>query len=260
MQDAEGYHVSTSLNCTKFPFAALICQTSDATGAGSSRAGDMTVVMRAVGPMPASELIAKLGSAMTAQQAQLSAVRAQRAEQQASRNLRQEQDSAYERSLAQDRERARRKREEEEAQALAEKQAQEAAEEETRRQEHREEWRQWRVAHIPHEPDSNTADTVRLSVRLPNGERLIRKFQGAAPLDDLYAFVECNDLLAQNEATHPPSSPPSGYKHEYKFRLVSPMPRNIISIEDGATIAQKVGRGGNLIVEEVGNVEEEEDD
>jgi len=260
VQDAEGYHVSTSLNCTKFPFAALICQTSDATGAGSSRAGDMTVVMRAVGPMPASELIAKLGSAMTAQQAQLSAVRAQRAEQQASRNLRQEQDSAYERSLAQDRERARRKREEEEAQALAEKQAQEAAEEETRRQEHREEWRQWRVAHIPHEPDSNTADTVRLSVRLPNGERLIRKFQGAAPLDDLYAFVECNDLLAQNEATHPPSSPPSGYKHEYKFRLVSPMPRNIISIEDGATIAQKVGRGGNLIVEEVGNVEEEEDD
>ena len=260
VQDAEGYQVSTSLNCTKFPFAALICQTSDATGTGSSRAGDMTVVMRAVGPMPASELVAKLGSAMTAQQAQLTAARAQRAEQQASRNLRQEQDSAYERSLAQDRERARRKREEEEAQALAEKQAQEAAEQETRRLEQREEWRRWRVAQLPVEPESNTADTVRLSVRMPDGERLIRKFESAAPLDDLYAFVECHDLVSQDEAPHLRSSPPSGYKHEYKFRLVSPMPRNVISIKYGGTIAEKVGRGGNLIVEELDNVEKDEDD
>ncbi|KAK5938235.1 UBX domain-containing protein 10 [Knufia obscura] len=259
VQDAEGYQVSSSLNCTKFPFAALICQINDASGTGSSRAGDMAVVMRAVGPMPASELVAKLGTTITAQQAQLSAARAQRAEQQASRSLREEQDSAYERSLAQDRERARRKREEEEAQASAEKQAQEAAEQERRRQEQAGEWRLWRASQIPEEPETSTSNTVRLSVRLPDGNRLIRKFDGAASLEDLYAFVECHDLLSQKESVDLQVSRPADYKHDYRFRLVSPLPRNVIDLENGGTIAERVGRGGNLIVEELDGGEEEDD-
>lgn len=259
VQDAEGYQVSNALNCTKFPFAALICQTSEASSTGSSRPADMTVVMRAVGPMPASELVAKLGSAITAQQAQLTAARAQRTEQQASRDLREEQDSAYQRSLAQDRERVRRKREEEEAQIRAEKQAQEAAEQQRQRLEQREEWRRWRATQIRDEPDASTADTVRLSIRLPDGKRLIRNFDSAAPLDDLYAYVECHDLLSQEENADLHTSPPSNYKHDYKFQLVSPMPRNVIGLDDGSTIVEKVGRGGNLIVEGLDGDEEDED-
>ena len=248
VQDAEGYQVSSSLNCTKFPFAALICQTNDSTGTGS-RPGDMTVVMRAVGPMPANELVAKLGTAMNAQQTQLAAARAQRNEQQAQRNLRQEQDSAYERSLAQDRERAKRKREEEEAQALAEKQAQENSIREEEERENRNRWLAWRAIQIAAEPESTESDVVRLSVRLPNGERLIRKFKGDTPLEELYAFVECRDLLGDSESTF--ANAPANYDHKYAFRLVSPLPRNVIDLEGGGTIADRVGRGGNLIVEEL---------
>lgn len=256
VQDAEGYQVSSSLNCTKFPFAALICQTTDSIGT-SSRPGDMAVVMRAAGPMPASELVAKLASAMTAQQAQLAATRAQRAEQQAQRSLRQEQDSAYERSLAQDRERARQRREEEQARVLAEKQALEAAEEEENRREQREAWKRWRKARLPQEPEGTSKEIVRLSIRMPGGERLIRKFTDSAPLEHLYAFVECHDTA--DDTTPPPPSPPDGYRHEYKFRLVSPIPRNVIDLETGGTIGNRIGRGGNLIVEEVDNTVGDDD-
>lgn len=245
VRDAEGYQVSSSLNCTKFPFAALICQTNESTGT-TSRPGEMTVVMRATGPMPASELVAKLGSALTAQQTQLAAARAQRAEQQASRSLREEQDTAYERSLAQDRERARRKREEEEARSQAEKQAAEAAAQEEKKAEQRHQWRLWKSNQIV---EAEGADTVRLSVRLADGRRLIRKFAADAPIEDLYAFVECHDLL--DVADRGDASRPDGYEHEYNFQLVSPLPRNVIDLHSGGTISERVGRGGNLIVEEL---------
>jgi len=247
VQDAEGYQVSSSLNCTKFPFAALICQTTDSTG-GSSRAGDMTVVMRAAGPMPPSELVAKLGSAISAQQTQLASVRAQRAEHQAQRNLRQEQDSAYERSLAQDRERTRRRREEEQARLVAEKQASEAAAQEEHRQQQKETWKRWRKAQISYEPQGSSKDIVRLSIRMPDGERVTRKFIDSAPLEDLYAFVECYNYT--DDSTESPTAPPDGYEHEYRFRLVSPLPRNVVDLETGGTIGSRIGRGGNLVVEE----------
>lgn len=244
VQDSEGYQVSTSLNCTKFPFAALICQTAEA----GSTTGQMTVVMRAVGPLPANELVAKLGSAMTAQQAQLSANRAQRAERQAHRSLREEQDSAYERSLAQDRERARRKREEEEARELAERQAEEAVQLEEKREQQREQWRQWRSSRLPEEP-TTSENTVRLSIRMANGERLVRKFQAASPLEELYAYVECYDMPAVEGTRSAQIQPPENYEHDYGFRLVSPMPRKVIDLAQGGSIVDRVGRGANLIVE-----------
>lgn len=250
VQDTEGYQVASSLNCTKFPFVALICQATENI-AGSTRAGDMTVIMRAVGPMPADELLAKLNAAMTAQQSQLAAIRAQRSEQQAERNLRQEQDSAYERSLAQDRERTRRRREEEQARLLAEQQAQKAAEEEQRHREMKESWKLWRKAQLPGEPDESVKGIVRLSIRMPNGERLVRKFAPSASIDDLYAFVECHDVSDASMEKNDISSPPSGYKHDYKFRLVSPMPRDVLEPDSRGTISSRVGRGGNLIVEEL---------
>ena len=121
VQDAEAYQVSEVLKCTKFPFVALLCHNASAGASG------LTTVMRSAAPS-ATELTAKLGAAMTAHRTQLATTRAQRSEQQASRNLRDEQDSAYERSLAQDRERARLRREEEAAQVRAQQEAQIAAE------------------------------------------------------------------------------------------------------------------------------------
>lgn len=260
VQDAEGYQVATSLNCTKFPSAVLVCQTAEASGSTSSQVGHMVVVMRAAGPLPANELVAKLGSAVTAQQAQLSASRAQRAEHQAQRSLREEQDSAYERSLAQDRERVRRRREEEEAKERAEKQAEQAALEAERRVQQREQWRQWRRSQLLKEPDGATG-AVRLSIRLANGERLIRKFAAESPLEELYAYVDCYDTPIPESGDSQATAAPRNYEHEYSFRLVSPLPRNVIDLEQGGSVGERVGRGGNLIVEQLdGDDDENETD
>jgi len=253
VQDAEAYQVSNSLQCTKFPFVALVCHTSEAGQSG------MTTVMRAVGPMPASELVAKLGSAITAHQAQLRSSRAQRTEQQASRSLRQEQDSAYERSLAQDRERARRRKEEEEAQARTEKEAQAKIEAEERRKSNAEQWRRWRAQSLPAEPSGDAKNAIRVSIRMPSGERVLRRCRAEADVEELYAFVDCYELLQDRESADIVEEP-SNYEHDYGFRLVSPMPRKVYEVKEGGSIGETIGKGANLIVEPIAEEESEAED
>lgn len=243
VQDSEAYQVSDSLRCTKFPFVALVCKTTES---GST---NMTTVLRATGPATASELVAKLGTAMTSHEAQLAASRAQQAEQNASQNLRREQDSAYERSLAQDRERARVRREEEEAQARAEKEAlmrQQAAETKSA---NIVQWKRWRAQGLPEEPAATVKDAIRVSIRLPSGERLIRKFHNTADLEELYAFVECHEIIELEGEKSLDVQEPEGYTHEYGFQLVSPMPRTVYGLDQGGAVGDRVGRGANLIVE-----------
>lgn len=253
VQDAEAYQVSDALGCTKFPFAALLCHTTETGSRG------MSVVMRSVGPTTASELVAKLGTAMTAQEPQLAATRAQRKEQQASRNLRQEQDSAYERSLAQDRERARRRREEAEAQARAEKEALSKAEAEQKRRDDLEQWRRWRACSLPPEPGPKSKDTVRISIRMLSGDRVIRKFQADADLEELYAFVECFELLpVDHGSTERAVEEPAAFEHVYEFRLVSPMPRTVYDLHKGGSIGDRIGNGANLIVEPISEDDDSE--
>jgi FAS-associated factor 2 len=251
VQDAEGYQVADAVKCRKFPFLGIVCRTPDSGAAG------MSVVMRAVGPMPPSELIAKLGSAMTAQEGHLASARLVKREAQASRSLRQEQDSAYERSLAQDRERARLKREQATTQARMEKEALERQETQER---NARQWTQWRAQSIAPEPDMSAKDTVRISIRLPSGERIIRGFRPEADLEEIYAFVECRAAMLQADgdpkevtilSEKDAPQEPAGFEHAYGFRLVSPMPRKRYAVEDGGTIAERVGRGANLIVEPI---------
>lgn len=243
VQDSEAYQVSDSLRCTKFPFVALVCRTTD------SGTTNMTTILRVAGPTTATELVAKLGTAMTSHESQLAAARAQQAEQNASQNLRREQDSAYERSLAQDRERARVKREEQEAQARAEKEAlvrEQAAE---TKASNVAQWRRWRAQSLPAEPPATAKDVIRVSIRLASGERLIRRFNSDADLEELYAFVECHETLEQEDEKGSAVEEPAGYSHEYAFQLVSPMPRTVYGLDKGGSVGDRVGRGANLIVE-----------
>jgi FAS-associated factor 2 len=243
VQDSEAYQVSTSLKCTKFPFVALICRTTDTSPP------PMTTVLRAAGPTPASELVAKLATAITTQETQLAASRAQLAEQSAAQSLRREQDSAYERSLAQDRERTRLRREEQEAQARAEKEVlmrEQAAETQAA---NLKQWRRWRAQSLPAEPPAELKDAIRVSIRLSSGERLIRRFGGDADLEELYAFVECQEFLEDENEKAADVDEPAGYTHAYGFQLVSPMPRTIYGLDEGGSVGDRVGRGANLIVE-----------
>lgn len=251
VQDSEAYQVSNALNCSKFPFASLIVHTPQDSSTS------MSTVARMTGLASPSAFIARLQTAITQQNAALDRVRATRAEQQASRNLRQEQESAYERSLAQDRERTRQRREAEAAKVRAEEETKsktEAAEQEALKFN---EWKKWRVLHMAPEPGPEVGDVTRISIRMPSGDRIIRKFSSNASLEDLYAFVECYEFTQDSTPTFS-AAKPQDYDHHYKFNLVSPMPRTVYDLSSGGIVGQRIGKSGNLIVEPVFEEDEEE--
>lgn len=253
VQDSEAYQVSAALNCSKFPFVALIAFNPQLSPPS------MSTILRITGLLPGLEVVAKLRTAVAQHAAVLERVRATQIEQTAVRNLRDEQNSAYERSLAQDRERARQRREAEAQDRRAQQQAKAKIEAEAKNREDLMKWKIWRVQSMLPEPGPDTQDVTRVSIRMPSGERIVRRFDANLMTEELYAFVECHDIL-QAEPSSPGSSPvskPEDYQHQYKFRLVSPMPRTVHAPEDDGTIGQRIGRSGNLIVESIG---EEDDD
>ncbi|KAJ5613982.1 hypothetical protein N7528_007636 [Penicillium herquei] len=252
VKDSEAYQVSNSLRVTKFPFAAVMVHTPNVSSTA------MSVVGRIAGPTTPTELMDRLRKAISSNQEPLERIRASRAEQQASRSLREQQDSAYERSLAIDRERARQRREAEAAQQREEQEAADRQAAHEKRQRDLAQWKKWRVQSLSAEPGTDVKDAVRISVRLPNGERIMRRFAADAELEELYAVVECyEELQAERDSG---VSEPEGFEHKYGFRLVSPMPRAVYGVEDGGTIRDKIGRGGNLLVEPIDEDEENEDE
>ena len=245
VQDSEAYQVSIALNCTKFPFAGLIVHTPQDSST------TMSTVARITGLTPPSIFISKLRTAITQHAAALDRVRASRAEQEASRSLRQEQNSAYERSLALDRERMRLRKEAEAAKAKEEAEAKEKAEAAAEEERKVEQWKRWRAQSISAEPGADIKDATRLSIRMPSGDRIIRKFSPETAIEELYAFVECHDILSPGTETESTSKPPAGYDHKYKFNLVSPMPRVVYDLNAGGKVSESIGRSGNLIVEPI---------
>ncbi|KAL8639795.1 MAG: hypothetical protein Q9228_003212 [Teloschistes exilis] len=250
VQDSEAYQVSTALNCSKFPFAAVVAHTLQDSSTS------MSTIARISGLVPPSAFVPRLRSAISQHSDALDQARASRNEQQATRNLLEEQNSAYERSLAQDRERARQRREAEDARTFAEREQKAKAESAEREAQHREQWRKWRAQSIPPEPSSSGGGITRVSIRMTSGERVVRKFRAEADMEELYAFVECFNVLSE---AGPPSkvSEPPNYDHVYRFRLVSPLPRVVYGYEGAGTISSSVGRSGNLLVEPLDDDEDE---
>lgn len=242
--DSEAYQVSTEYNCTKFPFSGLVCLTPKH---GSTRMG---TVKRIVGPTPPSKYIGELASAIEKYAPELTAVRSERVARDAARNIRDEQDTAYERSLAQDRERARKRREEEAAAKEAEEAAEREAEESARKAELRGKWRLWRADRIEEEPEAGTKGAVRVALKMPErvgGQRVVRRFRGEAPMEELYAFVECHEVLGGEKVG---GEEPEGYVHEYEFAIASIMPRQVYEAS-GEAMRDVIGSSGNLIVEDL---------
>ena len=189
----------------------------------------------------------------------LQGARADRRAREAERDLRREQESAYERSLAQDRERMRARREAEEARKEEERVAKQKALEAEWIARKAREWKRWKVGAIRPEPGAEVKEATRLSIRMPSGERIVRRFGAETTVEELYAFVECYGFEEEEEkGAEAEAKKPVGYEHEYGFKLVSPMPRAVYELADGGTVAERIGRSGNLIVETT--IEEDEED
>lgn len=253
VQDSEAYQISNALNCSKFPFTALIAHTPQ------DSASSMSTIARITGPLPPSAYVPKLRTAIAQHSAALDRVRATRAEQQATQNLRNEQNSAYERSLAQDRERARLRREAEATELLALQEAVEKRESEEKQRQKLEGWKLWRAQSMLPEPGPDEREVTRVSIRMTSGERVIRKFAYATTIEELYAFIECYEILQSGRPSQP-AKEPQDYRHDYKFRLVSPMPRVVYDCDVNASVGERFGSSGNLIVESINDEDEEEED
>ena len=253
VQDSEAYQVSTSLNCTKFPFAGLIVHTPQVSSTA------MGIAIRITGPTPPTQFVSKLRQAIQTHSEPLTRVRAQRAEQQATRNIREQQNSAYERSLAIDRERARKKKEEAERKAREEKEALEREQAAELRAQKLAQWRKWRAsAVVASQPGATDKSAVPIRLTMPNAERVVRTFAADAHIEELYAFVECYDTIQSGESLEGVEKP-EDFDHEYEFLLVQPIPRKEFDVGAEGTVGQLIGRGGNLIVERT-NVESDDDE
>jgi len=247
VQDSEAYQVSTALNCTKFPFAALITHVANAQSGVESSQG-MSVVARIVGNPGPEAFVQKLQNAVDTHTPALERIRAERVAQAADRAIREEQNSAYEASLARDRERARERREAEERRKREEEETARRAQEAEALERKREQWRKWRASVLPNEPTDG--QVARVSIRMEDGQRIIRKFAKETKMEEVYAFVECVGLERPEERV----AEPSEYDHTYRFRLVSVMPRKVFNPEDGS-VGEDLWPSGNLVVESLDDEE-----
>jgi FAS-associated factor 2 len=259
VQDPEAYQIAEAFRVTKFPYAALIANTPASRGAGGGYAtsgSGMSIIAPLSGLLPPTEFLAKIRRAISNHAPEIGRLQAERAERNASRSIREQQDSAYERSLARDRERAKQKKEEEERQKAEDEKLRKEEEEHERALRNLQDWKTWRAARVLPEPSADDSTAVRLSIRLADGERAVRRFAGSASVEEIYAFVECFDLLKADHLTKE-ASKPEDFVHKYNFNLVSPMPRTVYESTSPGTAREVIGRSANLIVEMIDDDDEE---
>ncbi|KAJ3110174.1 hypothetical protein HK100_003130 [Physocladia obscura] len=230
VKESEAFVVGNTLLATRFPFLAMIAPQA------SNR---MVVVERFEGPIKPDALVTALQSQLNRVDNILRSVRLERERLDQSRILREQQEEAYNASLRADQEKARKAEEERE---LAQK---EKAEEEKRQQEianKREEkrfrkiWLQENM--IPEPLASDTQDIAKVGIRLPNGDRLVRRFKATvATVQDLYNFIEAQDL--------------SPIDLETDFDVINTYPRKVLTDKMQTIKEAGLSPSSSVMVEEV---------
>ncbi|VUZ56897.1 unnamed protein product [Hymenolepis diminuta] len=186
----EGYRVSETFRERTYPFIGVVGLSNNPSYLSTSFGSPtrMALLGRIEGLTRATELITRINLIMDNHQAVIVAERAERAERELTSRLRREQDEAFQASLEVDRARARERAAAAEAKERLAREAAEALKREAllgravvRRQ------RRW-AASLPQEP-SGGSDTVRHSIKLPNGTRAQRVFPITDSIKHLYYFI-----------------------------------------------------------------------
>jgi len=184
------------------------------------------------------------------------------------RQMRSEQDRAYEEAGRKDIERIKAKQEKLESERKAKEQEKKTEQEKTKQSKMAEQWRAWaRKELIPLEPTSLTSSaTARLSVKLPDGQRLIRKFPKEATLLQVYAWVECEAYPASTKADDMISATkPSNHQHSFEFQMSTLFPKKVLSKQELDKTLEQVGGlvpDASVVVEglKVSTAEESDDE
>lgn len=257
VKDPESYEASTTLQATSYPFVAVIAAQIPSSGSSPR----MVVVDRYEGFSSPEELIARLTMSISRHGPNLQRIRNERAGHEAARQIRAQQDSAYLASLKADQEKERKARELAEAQRLAEERAKKEEEARQLLAINRENWRRWALTQLSDEPHPSETEVAKLSFRLANGERVVRKFRASDTVETIYIFVDTYHL--RNEASSSTiSKPPSDYTHTFDFLLVSPYPRIVHHVDKFKEIKSERGLwpSANLIVEGLSSDDDEEEE
>ncbi|CAE6461440.1 unnamed protein product [Rhizoctonia solani] len=267
VRDREAYQASLKLAATTYPFVAFVSLLPPPSTRSSSTsiASQLSVVSRLNPLSPAAFMTHISHTVIPRTQPFLQRLRIAEQQRIRERELREEQDRAFEESMRRDGERIRAARERaREAEARA---AQEAERERLRREDEerrersrkdREIWRRWaRRNLVPDEP----AEGVRVTVRIPSGQRRMRVFPASAPVKAIYAFVETLSIPADQSSVDDPTSPPEGYEHEWGFELATTFPRVVVPCEEGTVVGGvEVLRGGVVLVVEGNTGDDREND
>jgi FAS-associated factor 2 len=174
------------------------------------------------GPVTVEWIVQRLERHMERYRVHMERARAEQREREFARELREQQDAAYEASLRADREKQRKL-------DLERDKVRQQQEQVMKRQQ----YVQYLVHTLPTEPQDSEADTLRVSFRLADGRRVIRRFRASDRLEDVYAFVETLDADTASTST---IQAPSDYEHTYDFVLSSQYPRNEFPFESNTTL------------------------
>jgi len=270
--------VANSLNCTRYPFVALIANIP-----GPEQPAQMTLLTKVEGLTSTTRLLAALSTGVSRTKSTLMQRRAVKSEQNFARDLRRQQEEAYTNSLNADRAREQAERRRREEEARAERLAKERQEQMSMLAAKREQWRLWKADDLRRMGlvgmKSEIGKTARVGLRLISGERIVQMFPGDIALAEVYSFVDCYELLfpksagtfseantlrgakaeRDEEQVVTEAEKPEAYEHEFMFRLVVPYPRKVI--DSGFTPVQHesgLWPSGSIVVEEI--EEDSEDD
>lgn len=222
VDSGEGYRVSEALHESTYPFMAVIVL----------RQNRMMIVGRLEGAPPNPVMIAeRLNNVVRDNEAFIVAARADRAERHMNQTIREEQDAALQDALKQDQEKERKKKE------VEDKKKRDDEEEETRAKE--EQNRKEKIAKakidcaesIPPEPGKSETGVIRIVIKLPEGQRLERRFLKTDSLKYLYYYVFC----------HPESPDDFDITTNFPRRVLNCKPRNLmkdLELSDASTIDQ----------------------
>ena len=123
----------------------------------------------------------------------LDAARAERTSLNINQQIRQEQDKAFEESLKADQEKERMKRERREKKHNEERLKKEKEDTERNLRDRLKDLKANFINRVPPEPENNDPDVIHLLVKLPNGQRLERRFLRDSSIKFLYYFIFSHD-------------------------------------------------------------------
>lgn len=251
--DEEAYTLAAALRLSKLPAGVLISPTPRDDSSSLS----MSIAAKISDPKDADSTISMLQRAIDRHSGPLQAIRSEKSTQDVSRSMRVEQETAYERSLAKDREKARLKKlahEEAEQEKMWERER-DRKEERKRRQ--REKWQRSTATKLQVKSGPKDKPMCKISIRMADGTRIVENFKPETSIQELYAYVDCYALV-QEESEELEKSGDSetsadgeeaDYQHVFDFRLITPLPRQVFDPGDVRSLSKVIGRSGNLIVE-----------